>query len=90
MLGRRWLARWVHSDSFIKNLTPFEDDAEICLLNFLMYPDSQKILLSRASLKINFYFGVFFIASLVKKTYFVAVSSSYQWVDFFVNLLAVR
>ena len=30
MLGRRWLAIWVHSNSLIKNLTPFEDDAEIC------------------------------------------------------------
>ena len=29
MLGRRSLAIWVHSNSLIKNLTPFEDDAEI-------------------------------------------------------------
>ena len=28
-VGRRWLAIWVHSNSLIKNLTPFEDDAEI-------------------------------------------------------------
>ena len=27
--GRRWLAIWVHSDSLIKNLTPFEDEAEV-------------------------------------------------------------
>ena len=27
---------WVHSNSLIKNLTLFEDDAEIRLLNFLM------------------------------------------------------
>ena len=27
---------WAHSNSLIKNLTPFEDDAEICLLNVLM------------------------------------------------------
>ena len=27
---------WVHSNSLIKNLTPFEDDAGIRLLNFLM------------------------------------------------------
>ena len=27
---------WVHSYSLMKNLTPFEDDAEIPLLNFLM------------------------------------------------------
>ena len=30
MLGRRWLAIWVHSDSLIKNLSPFEDEAEVC------------------------------------------------------------
>ena len=47
MLGSRWLAIWVHSNSLIKNLTLFEDDAEIRLLNFLMYANSQKILLSR-------------------------------------------
>ena len=29
MLGRRWQAILVHSNSLIKNLTPFEDDAEI-------------------------------------------------------------
>ena len=28
---------WVHSKSLIKNSTPFEDDAEIRLLNVLMY-----------------------------------------------------
>ena len=27
---------WVHSNSVIKNLAAFEDDAEIRLLNFLM------------------------------------------------------
>ena len=31
ILGNRWLAIWVHSNSLIKNLTPFEDDAEISL-----------------------------------------------------------
>ena len=90
MLGRRWLARWVHSDSLIKNLTPFEDDAEICLLNFLMYPDSQKILLSRTSplefTETNSYFYSF----TYEKTAYLAVSSCYQWVDVFVNLLAGR
>ena len=40
------IAIWVHSYSLIKNLTPFEDDAGIRLLNFLMYVNSQKILLS--------------------------------------------
>ena len=47
MLGRRWLAIWVPSDSLIKCLTPFEDDTDIRLLNFLMYANSQKLLLSR-------------------------------------------
>ena len=47
MLGRRWLAIWVHSNSLIKNLTPFEDYAEIRFLDFLMHANSQKILLSR-------------------------------------------
>ena len=32
----RWLAVWVYSNSLIKKLTPFEDDAEIPLLSFLM------------------------------------------------------
>ena len=27
---------WAHSSSLIKNVTPFEDDAEICLLNVLI------------------------------------------------------
>ena len=42
-VGRRWLAIWVHSNSLIKNLTPLEDGAEIRLLNFPMYANSQKI-----------------------------------------------
>ena len=34
---RAIITNWGHnSNSLIKNLTPFEDDAEICLLNFLM------------------------------------------------------
>ena len=33
---KSWLAILVCSNSLIKNLTPFEDDAEIRLLNFLM------------------------------------------------------
>ena len=49
MLGRRWLAIWVHSNSLIKNLTPFEDDAEIRLSNFIKLD----------SLKIDFFFEVF-------------------------------
>ena len=117
MLGKRWLAIWVHSNSLIKNLTPFEDDAEIRLLNF-MYANSQKIFLSwwlhsewistlkflgnwktmfwvisqkqhsiktMEFTKTDSYFHSF---SCEKKTY-LAVSSSCQWVDFFVNLLGV-
>ena len=49
MLGRRWLAICVHSNSLIKNLTPFEDDAEIRLSNFIKLD----------SLKIDFFFEVF-------------------------------
>ena len=120
MLGRSWLAIWVHSNSLIKNLTPFEDDTEICWLNFLMQSickQPEDSFIKMASLKIDFYSEVFkqlkpcfelshrskiawrqwnllkltaiFIASLKKKTY-LAFSSSYQWVDFFVNLLAHR
>ena len=61
MLRRRWLAIWVHSNSLIKNLTPFADDEEIRLLNFLMEANSQKILLSRwlHSKLISMYFEVF-------------------------------
>ena len=33
---KSWLAILVRSNSLIKNLTPFEDDAEIRLLSFLM------------------------------------------------------
>ena len=60
MLGRSWLAICMHSNSLIKNLTSFEDDAEIRLLNFLMWSictgDS---FIKMASLKIDFYFEVF-------------------------------
>ena len=31
-----WVHRGLHSNSLIKSFTPFEDDAEIRLLNFLM------------------------------------------------------
>ena len=60
--GRRWLAIWVHSDSLIKNLTPFEDSAEIRLLNFLMQSickQPEDTFIKMASLKIDFYFEVF-------------------------------
>ena len=49
LLGRRWLAIWVHSNSLIKNLAPSEDDVEIRLLDFLMYANSKKM----AALKID-------------------------------------
>ena len=53
---------WAHSNSLIKNLTPFEDDAEIRLLNILMQsickqPEDTSI--QMASPKIDFYFEVF-------------------------------
>ena len=105
MLGRRWLAIWVHSNSLIKNFNPFEDDAEIRLLNFIMYADSQKFLSNWKTMfwvisqqeeqhsiktveftKTDSYFYSF---TCKKKTYLV-ISSSYQWVDFFVNFLAGR
>ena len=52
----------MHSNYLIKNLTPFEDEVEIPLLNFLMQsictqPEDTFILM--ASLKIDFYFEVF-------------------------------
>ena len=117
MLGRRWLAIWVHSNSLIKNLAPSEDDAEIRLLDFLMYANSQKILLSRwlhskliSTLKfLSNWKTMFWVISQEQhsiktleftetNSYFhsftyeknIFSSSSYQWVDFFVNLLADR
>ena len=57
MLGRRWLA-----NSLIKVITPFEDDAEIRLLKFLMWSISKQpedTFIKIASLKIDFYFEVF-------------------------------
>ena len=54
---------WVHSNSLIKNLIPFEDDAEICLLNFLMWSICKQpedtFINKMASPKIDFYFEVF-------------------------------
>ena len=52
----------LHSNSLIKNLTPFEDDAEIHLLNFLMQSickQPEDTFIKMASLKIDFYFEVF-------------------------------
>ena len=48
---------WVHSNSLIKNLTLFEDDAEICLLNFLIQYISKQpedTFIKMASPKIDF------------------------------------
>ena len=62
MLGRSWLAIWVHSSSLIKNLTPLEDDAKIRLLNFLIQSickQPEDTFIKMASLKIDFYFEVF-------------------------------
>ena len=56
LLGRRWLAIWVHSNSLIKNLTPFEDDAEICLQKCKQPEDT---FIKITSLKIDFYFEIF-------------------------------
>ena len=53
---------WAHSNSLIKNLTPFEDDAEIRLLNFLMQSickQPEDTFIQMASPKIDFYFEVF-------------------------------
>ena len=53
---------WVHSNSVIKTLTPFEDDAEIHLLNFLMQSickQPEDTFIKMASTKIDFYFKVF-------------------------------
>ena len=53
---------WAHSNSLIKNLTPFEDDAKIRLLNVLMQSirkQPEDTFIQMASPKINFYFEVF-------------------------------
>ena len=51
----------MHSDSLIKNLTPFEDNIEIRLLSFLMSICTQPedTIIKIASLKIDSYFEVF-------------------------------
>ena len=51
----------MHSNSLIKNLTRFEDDAEIRLVNFPMLPictQPEDTFIKMASLKINFDFKV--------------------------------
>ena len=53
---------WAHSNSLIKNLTPFEDDAEIRLFNFLMQSickQPEDIFIKMDSIKIDFYLEAF-------------------------------
>ena len=50
---------WVHSNSLIKNLTPFKDDAEIRLLNFSIWSickQPENTFIKMASPKTDFYF----------------------------------
>ena len=53
---------WAHSNPLIKNLTPFEDDAEIRLLNILMQSickQAEDTVIKMASPEIDFYIEVF-------------------------------
>ena len=53
---------WAHSNSLIKNLTPFEDDAEIRLQNVLtqfICKQPEDTFIQMASPKTDFYFEVF-------------------------------
>ena len=53
---------WAHSNSLIKKLTPFEDGAEIRLLNFLMQSickQPENTFIQMASPKIDFHLEVF-------------------------------
>ena len=53
---------WAHSNTLIKNLTPFENDAEICLVNVLMQSickQPEDTFIQMASPKIDFQFEVF-------------------------------
>ena len=53
---------WAHSNSLIKKLIPFEDDAEISLLNFLIQSickQPEDTFTKMTSPKIDFYFEVF-------------------------------
>ena len=52
----------MHSNSLIKNLTPFQGDAEILLLNFLMqsiFKQPEDAFIKMASPKIDYYFEAF-------------------------------
>ena len=53
---------WAHSNSLIKNLSPFEDGAEIRVRNFLMQSickQPKDTFIKMASPKIDFYLEVF-------------------------------
>ena len=53
---------WAHSNSLIKNSTPFEDDAEIRFFNFLMQSickQPEDTFIKMAAPKIDFYFEVY-------------------------------
>ena len=53
---------WAYSNPSIKNLTPFEDDAKIRLLNVLMQSickQPEDAFIQMDSPKIDFYFEVF-------------------------------
>ena len=57
-----YICIWAHSNTLIKNLTPFENDAEICLVNVLMQSickQPEDTFIQMASLKIDFQFEVF-------------------------------
>ena len=61
-LATKWLILWAHGKSLIKNLTPFKDDKEICLLNFLMQSlckQPEDTFIKMTSPKIDFYFEAF-------------------------------
>ena len=50
---------WAHSNFFIKNLTPFEDDTEIRLLNVLICKQPEDTFIQMASSpKTDFYFEI--------------------------------
>ena len=53
---------WAYNNSLIKNLTHFEDDTEMRLLNVLMYSickQPENTFIQMASPKIDFYYEVF-------------------------------
>ena len=60
MLGRRWLAIWVHSNSLIKNLNSFWRWCRNLFTPFSnVWKQPEDTFIKMASLKIDFYFEVF-------------------------------